>query len=142
MNAVIPMEQTVGSETQASDTARRLRRNSAGKRLVDDQLTGAELNYSVMMHLSALLGLASALLLAVPLVMWLVRRQDSQFIDDHGRDLVNFGLSLLIYALALSWIDRAETVVQIVGAVNVIRAASAAYYGEYFRYPITIRFLS
>jgi uncharacterized Tic20 family protein len=39
--------------------------------------------------------------IAIPLVIWLTKKDKSAFIDDHGREAVNFQITLLIYAIAL-----------------------------------------
>ncbi len=110
-------------------------------------LADTERNFAIATHLSPFawfLGLGP-LALAAPLVLWLVRRNQSVFNDDHGREIVNFGLTFFLLHLLL-----AVTIVGIVvwpvlwviAVVNMIRGAVAAGTGEYFRYPMTIRFLS
>ena len=79
--------------------------------------------------------------------MWLVKKDTSPFIDDHGREAVNFQLSLGIWNLILfaagfltcgiAWILMLG--VSILGVVGLIMAAMAANRGEYFRYPMTFR---
>ncbi len=117
-------------------------------RLRGGSLTESDRNFAIGMHLSPLvlsiLGLFPLSLVA-PLVIWLVRRQQSVFDDDHGREIINFVLSFLLWYLV-----TAVTVVGIVfwpvllvvALVSCIRGAIAAGSGEYFRYPMTIRFLS
>lgn len=109
-------------------------------------LTEAERNFAVAMHLSPFGAfIISPLAFLVPLVLWLVRKEHSPFDDDHGREIVNFMISMIVLALAtgitliglLFW-----PVLAIVAIVSPIRAAIAASRGEYFRYPMTIRFLS
>ncbi len=110
-------------------------------------LADTDRNFAIATHLSPFawfLGLGP-LALAAPIVLWLVRRKQSVFNDDHGREIVNFGLTFFLLHLLL-----AVTVVGIVvwpvlwvvAVVNMIRGAVAAGNGEYFRYPMTIRFLS
>ena len=80
-----------------------------------------------------------------PLVMWLSRRDSSAFIDDHGREVMNMSITgVLLFLLGLLtggigmivWIPWA-----IVTLIALIRGAVAASNGEYFRYPMTFRFL-
>ena len=53
---------------------------------------------AVLCHLAAFLGVVLPLgSLGGPLVVWLLKRQDDPFIDAHGREAVNFQLSMLIY---------------------------------------------
>ncbi len=116
-------------------------------RVRQQDLADTDRNFAIATHLSPFawfLGLGP-LALAAPIVLWLVRRNQSVFNDDHGREIVNFGLTFFLLHLLL-----AVTVVGIVvwpvlwvvAVVNMIRGAVAAGNGEYFRYPMTIRFLS
>ncbi len=82
--------------------------------------------------------------LAIPLILWLVRKDQSRFMDDHGRESVNFIISFIVLhiLLPITIIGIALLpVLWVVGIVNMIRAAMAANRHEYFRYPVTIRFL-
>ena len=85
----------------------------------------------------------------VPLVMWLIKKDDSPFVDDHGRETLNFHISLYLYAgaalaLSLMTCGIAAIVVPglyILGIVGMIAASKAARRGEYYRYHMTMRFL-
>lgn len=56
-------------------------------------------------HLSALAQLVipgpAFLNILAPFVIWLVKRNDSPFIDDQGKESVNFQLSITLYLLIL-----------------------------------------
>ena len=120
-------------------------------RLRDEGLTAIDRNYAVGMHLLSLISaLLSVGLLTVlgPLVLWLIRKDRSPFDDDHGREVINFGISFMLWGL-LAGISILVgigiillPILWIVVIVNNIRGAIAASSGEYFRYPMTIRFLS
>jgi uncharacterized Tic20 family protein len=118
-------------------------------RVKDAQAQEWERTYAMFNHLSLLT--VHALLPVIPaLVMWLIKRDRSPFIDDHGREAVNFQISLVLYALlgvpvvalltcgvgAVLWVA-----VWALGIVGMILGAIAAHKGEYFRYPACIRFL-
>src|ERR1041385_5393035 len=55
--------------------------------------------WCVLCHASALLGLFFHFLghLLGPLIVWLTKRGDSPEIDAHGKESLNFQLSMLIY---------------------------------------------
>ena len=77
--------------------------------------------------------------------MWLIRRNASVYADDHGREATNFSISFLLYhvLLAITIVGiLAYPILWIIMLINQIRAAIAAGNSEYFRYPLTIRFLS
>ncbi len=115
------------------------------QRLRQDDVTNTERNCSVAMHLSPLVAFVFGPAVLAPLVLWLVRKDESAFNDDHGREMINSLLSFFLYHVvaAITIIGLlALPVLYVVGIVNVIRGAIAASRGEYFRYPMTIRFLS
>jgi uncharacterized Tic20 family protein len=116
-------------------------------RVRQDDLPEGDRTYAALVHLSPIPAslLLGPLAFLAPLALWLIRKEQSIFVDEHGREAVNFCLSFLIYHLLL-----AITIVGIVlmpvlwlvMIVNQIRAAVAAGRSEYFRYPMTIRFLT
>jgi uncharacterized Tic20 family protein len=81
------------------------------------------------------------------LIAWLVRRHESPFIDDQGREVVNFHITLLIYGgiaillnlLCIGWL--AAIVVAGFGYICAIVGAVAAGKGRYYRYPMCLRFV-
>jgi uncharacterized Tic20 family protein len=118
-------------------------------RLRDGSIPDGDRKMAIAMHLTPL---AALLLLPIwgpigfiaPLVLWLVRKDVSTFVDDHGREVLNFCLSCLIWSavLAITIIGIPVVVILVVVMiVSMIRGASAAGRREYFRYPVTIRFL-
>jgi len=111
-------------------------------RLREAGLDETDRNFALAIHLTPLACVIFGPLIFTPLVLWLIRKDKSAFVDDHGRELVNFGISYFIYMLLLFWTVVIPMVLGIVAIVNLIRGAMAASRGEYFRYPLTIRFLS
>ena len=78
-------------------------------------------------------------------MLWLIRKNESEFNDDHGREMTNALISFFLYHVAavITVIGIVVLpVLYVIGIVNLIRGAVAAGRGEYFRYPITIRFVS
>jgi len=115
---------------------------------IQDGLSTTDRHWSMWTHLSVPLAfmVVGPLAAVAPLVMWLSRRDSSAFIDDHGREVMNMSITgVLLFLLGLLtggigmivWIPWA-----IVTLIALIRGAVAASNGEYFRYPMTIRFLS
>lgn len=122
--------------------------------MVDERATPSARNFGLILHLSGLLsplavmvggGPFGTIFGLIPLTLWLVRRHDSAFIDDHGREAVNFQITLAIYTLAslvlmivcVGFLLYFAT--GIFGIVAMILAGSAAHDGQYFRYPACIR---
>jgi len=82
-----------------------------------------------------------------PLVIWLMKKDDSPFVADHAREVLNFQITLLIYGaicavlvflfigiLLLPLLGLFAMIVTIIGAV---KASS----GEMYRYPLTLRLI-
>lgn len=105
--------------------------------------------WSSLCHASALLGVFLHFPghLIPPLVVWLLKRNDSPEIDAHGKEAVNFQLSMLIYniiagvfcIILIGFVFLA--VLWVVNAVLCIVAAIQASDGKFYRYPMTIRFI-
>src|SRR5438874_13734682 len=106
--------------------------------------------WCVLCHASALLGLFFHFLghLLGPLIVWLVKRGDSPEIDAHGKESLNFQLSMLIYdaiAAILCFVLIGIPILIILWIMNtvfVIIASIRASEGQFYRYPLTIRFLN
>lgn len=107
-------------------------------------------NWCVLAHAAALAGffVPWAGHLVGPLVVWLAKRDDAAEIDAHGKESLNFQISMLIWNVAaailcLVLIGFALLVIlHILNIVLVIVASVRASEGKLYRYPLTIRFLS
>lgn len=105
--------------------------------------------WTVICHASALIGffIPAAGHILGPLIVWLAKRSDSVEIDEHGKEAVNFQISMLIYSfvaavLCLVLIGFALLVVlHILNVVFVIVASVRASEGQMYRYPLTIRLI-
>jgi uncharacterized Tic20 family protein len=106
--------------------------------------TKDNLTMAMLCHLlGALLGILGAL------IMWLVKKDDHPFIDDQGKEAVNFHLTLLIaqlVCLVISFVTCGfgailHLVPLILQWVFGIIAAVKANNGEWYRYPMSIRFI-
>ncbi|MCA9304057.1 MAG: DUF4870 domain-containing protein [Phycisphaerales bacterium] len=127
-------------------------------RAYDPDATSDERTYAMFIHLS-LLGhiVLTVIAIAIPIIMWAVKKSESPFLDDHGREAINFQISLLIWSLVLPVIAAivgfltcgvgfvllvpAALLPYILGLVGMIQASIAANRGEFYRYPMTMRFL-
>lgn len=81
-----------------------------------------------------------------PLIIWLIKRKESAYIDHYGREYFNMTISYFIYTIISAFslfiligfillpaVGIAAIVFTIIGAVK-------AYGGEYYRIPFIIRF--
>ncbi|MDQ0063907.1 DUF4870 domain-containing protein [Paenibacillus harenae] len=82
-----------------------------------------------------------------PLIIWLIKKDQSPYVNAHGKESLNFQISILIYGLvsAILWLVFIGIFVSIaVGIfwlVMTIIGTIRATEGQYYRYPLTIRFL-
>ena len=105
--------------------------------------------WGMLCHLSGLLlfvGIPFGHLLG-PLVVWLLKKNEFPFVDEQGKEAMNFQISMTIYMLLpvlLSFVLIGIPFVFLLLAANfvlVIIAAVKASDGEPVRYPATLRFL-
>ncbi|MEJ8778903.1 DUF4870 domain-containing protein [Pseudogracilibacillus sp. ICA-222130] len=82
-----------------------------------------------------------------PLIIWLLKRDDSKFVDFHGKNYLNFLISFVIYgivAVILKVLLIGFILFPIVGFLVIIFTiigAIKAYQGEWYRIPFTIKFI-
>jgi uncharacterized protein len=105
--------------------------------------------WCVLCHAAALLGLFFHFLghLLGPLIVWLVKRGDSPEVDAHGKESLNFQISMLVYdavaaILCIVLIGIPLLIaLWVLNTVLVIIASIQASEGKFYRYPITIRLI-
>ena len=108
-----------------------------------------ERNWSVGAHIGALIGNVFALgQIVIPLVIWLVKKNDSPFIGENARESLNFQVSMTIYfliagALTLILVGYIFLVLlAVMDVVCVIIASVHASRGQTYRYPFSLRLIS
>ena len=83
-----------------------------------------------------------------PLVIYLVKKDESAFVGDQAKEVLNFHLSLLFYfavAFLSVFVFVGFVLIPVLGlfAMGVtIIGAIRAYEGKMYRYPLCIRFIS
>jgi uncharacterized Tic20 family protein len=117
-----------------------------------------ERNYGMLCHLASFSGVMVPFgSILGPLIIWLIKRKEYDFVDICGRESINFQISITIYSLILLFIFSVSLashiqpliilialvflLIFIIGLVSVIKASVLSNRGEEYRYPITIRFL-
>jgi len=103
----------------------------------------------VLSHASALLGffVPYAFHILGPLIIWLAKRNDSPEIDAHGKESLNFQLSMLIYNIVAGLLCLVLIgfvllmILHFLNLVLVIVASIQASEGKLYRYPLTIRLI-
>ena len=116
-----------------------------------------ETTWSTVTHLSWLAGTFVGFPLLGPLVLFLVLRERGPFVRHHTAEALNLHLSLLVYGVAVAVLGGlltaltfgiaapvwalAGVVLVLGGAVLSVLAGIAASRGQWYRYPLTIRFV-
>ncbi len=110
--------------------------------------------WGMFAHLSALLGLfLGGITFVGPLIIWLIKKDQSRFVDYHGKESLNFQLNIFLYSLILVAISFATCgigmivtipllgVLYVYGIVMPIIAGLAANNGDMYQYPLTFRII-
>lgn len=116
------------------------------------EIQDADKNARTMGMLCHLLGLLILTQLSFgqiwgPLILWLVKRDDHPFIDEQGKEALNFQISMTIYMLLcvpLVFVGIGILLLvalQILDVVLCIIAGLKANEGIAYKYPFTIRFI-
>ena len=105
-----------------------------------------ERTWAMLAHISAVAGFVFPFGNVIgPLLIWILKKEELPFVDDQGKEALNFQISITIYVLISSvlvfvpyrysssyYISIFALVMTIIGAIN-------AYDGKPYRYPLTIR---
>jgi len=81
-----------------------------------------------------------------PLIVWAIKKDEDPFINDQGKEAINFQLTLLIgfvISIILMFVFIGILLIAVLVVyciIMVIIAAMKANEGELYRYPYTIRF--
>ena len=105
--------------------------------------------WAMICHLAGLAGivLPAAGNIVAPLIIWQIKKDDNPFIDEQGKEAVNFQISMSIYFIASVFLCAicvgafllVATI--IVFFVFLLIAAVKANNGYHYRYPLTLRFI-
>ena len=97
-------------------------------------------------HLSALVGLLIPFGSVLgPLIIWQIKKADMPFVDDQGKEALNFNITVAIAMIAsfvLTFVLIGLLLIPVVfiaWAVFAIIAGIKANEGETYRYPFTLR---
>lgn len=107
--------------------------------------------WAMFCHLAGLAGIVVPVILSgiiAPLIVWQIKKDDHPFIDEHGKEALNFQISIGIYAFVSVLLIFVFCVgalllaaVEIVNIVFLLIAGIKANNGESYRYPLCIRFI-
>lgn len=121
--------------------------------LIDDydhlpQLQKDDQTLATIAHLGPLVGWIVPMgSIVVPLAIWLIKKEDSEFIDIHAKEALNFQISMLLAFIVAGLLCIVLIGIPIVIGLAVfnlivcILAAVKANRGEYYEYPWNLRFI-
>ncbi|MCA1064380.1 DUF4870 domain-containing protein (plasmid) [Rossellomorea sp. AcN35-11] len=120
----------------------------SNKKVHFKEVSKGERQWAMLVHLSSFLGYVSGFgFILAPLVLWLLKKENSEYIDHHGKQAVNFQLSLLIYGivagvLCIVLIGLLLLPLLFLGQIILtIVAGVQASEGKKYGYPLTITFI-
>ncbi|MCD6418610.1 DUF4870 domain-containing protein [bacterium] len=105
--------------------------------------TGDERTMALLVHIG---GIITGFI--VPLIIWLIKKDESDFVDHHGQEALNFQITVLIAMFVSAILTYVVidclllSVVMIADIVFGVLAAVAANKGEWYKYPVSIRIVS
>jgi len=82
-----------------------------------------------------------------PLIIWQIKKDEYPFVDEQGKEAVNFQISILLYELVAALLCFAciggvlLPAVIVFDVVFLVIAAVKANNGQHYRYPLAIRFI-
>ncbi len=120
--------------------------------------------WSILCHLAGFGGYVVPVLgsILLPLVFWLMRRDEDPFIDHHGREALNFQITLFFVYMAVFMMGVMVflssllvgpavlgllplffvfAIVPLYQIAMIVVAAVKANEGDWFRYPLTLRLI-
>ncbi len=154
-----PVEEEVSAEKPESETPAEKEVTAEQPEVVQESPGSKEIDkdarlWAMICHLSALAGLVVPVVGCIvgPLVIWQIKKDEFPFVDEQGKEAVNFQISMLLYAFAgsvacLITCVGAVLVPVVLGVVSIfdfifmLIAAVKANDGYHYRYPLTIRFI-
>lgn len=117
-------------------------------------LEPTEKTWAIAAHLASVAGWVGIPMghILAPLIVWLIKKDESEFVRSQALESLNFQISMTIYAIAAAAL--AITIIGLVVAIPAIIAlaigdiiytiigALRVSQGEAYRYPLTIRLVS
>jgi hypothetical protein len=151
-----PVEKNVSAEQPASETPPVQEASFEQPQTVQESPGSKEINkdarmWGMICHLAGLGGLIPIVpvigSIIGPLIVWQIKKDEFGFVNDQGKEAVNFQISILIYAIVSALLCFACVgfvllpAVYIFDLIFLLIAAVKANDGEHYRYPLTIRFI-
>lgn len=113
------------------------------------EISKDERTFGMLCHLTALTGFFTGGLGSIigPLIVWLLKKEGMPFVDEQGKEALNFQITMMIAALISAVLMLVLigflllAAVAIFDVVMIIVASIKANDGVHYRYPINLRFI-
>jgi uncharacterized Tic20 family protein len=105
--------------------------------------------WAMACHITALVGLLGNGIgfLLGPLLVWMIKKEDHPFVDEQGKEAVNFQITMLLLSILAGLLIFLVIgllllpLVIVLDVVLTIIAAIKANEGEHYRYPFALRLI-
>ena len=115
---------------------------------IENQPSKDERIWAMLCHFSAFAGLIFPFgNFLAPLIIWLVKKEELPFVEDQGKEVLNFQISMTIYLLISGMLCIILIGIPIIIGLVIfcfiitIIAAISANDGKSYRYPINLRLI-
>jgi len=115
---------------------------------IENQPSKDERTWAMLCHFSAFAGLIFPFgNFLAPLIIWLIKKEELPFVEDQGKEVLNFQLSITIYLLISGILCIILIGIPIVIGLVIfcfiitIIAAISANDGKTYRYPMNLRLI-
>jgi uncharacterized protein len=112
------------------------------------ELTSDAKTWAVLCHVGGFVGFICPFgNIAAPLVVWLIKKDQYEFVDDQGKESLNFQITMSIAMIVagLSFFVLIGLIllpaVLLFDVVMIVMAAIKASSGERYRYPLSLRLI-
>ena len=106
-----------------------------------------ERKWAMAVHLSSLIGFIVPLgNILAPLVIWAIKKDQYPLVNDQGREVMNFQISMFIYSVVAGFLCMILigfpllVALLVFDVVCTVKASMKAEEGVQYRYPYCIRF--
>jgi hypothetical protein len=120
-------------------------REPAGETDTESDVSSDERTWAILVHASAFAGLFVPFgNILAPLVVWLIKREESEFVDANGKQALNFQITwtvIIVFALFSLVVGVGLVLVPIVAlawVILVVLATVRASENEVYDYPLTV----
>ena len=114
----------------------------------ENQTTKDERTWAMLCHFSAFTGLIFPLgNFLAPLIIWLIKKEEFPFVEDQGKEVLNFQISMTIYLIISGILCIILIGIPIVigliifSFIITIIATISANDGKSYRYPLNLKLI-